>query len=118
MFNENLRMSVLNKGRVGTTSLNITCILDYDEGNGVTFTEAGLFYPSDTDDTMFQRDEYWSDHPYEYDGVFRGNAEFRKLATPRTTDCDVMSAHTMFGSSWSKTSAERAEVSYVLNMSW
>jgi hypothetical protein len=119
LFSESIRMHTTNKASDGTTSIKMSALLDYDEGNGVTFTEAGLFFPSNANEALFKDEDYFVGGYYGMsENAFSGNGRLVKLEAPNAQDCDTMSAHTMFPQSWSKNSSERAQITYTLNMNW
>lgn len=123
LFSPSITKVTQSKSRNGGTSgLEIKAYLDFSEGNGVTFTEAGLFYPSN-DSVYFKEDTFWSGNAasgganMHYNHI-SGSNKILKLSPLASSDFDKLASHAMYDTPWSKTSAERVELIYNLNVGW
>ena len=122
LFNRRIKIMTDKKTRQDSSTTHIIGYLDYAEGNGISFTEAGLFYPT-SDTAYFDIDTYYSGSSVEgkygshYPNI-KGTNKILKLQSLNTDDCDGLMTHATFGAPWSKTSAERAELVYELAVNW
>ena len=122
LFTPNEKFITEQKSRNGTSGMKIITHIGYNEGNNITFTEAGLFHSTD-DSVYFKEDEFWSgskesgnsDEHYDY---ISGTNKILKLSQIEANDCDAMTSHAMFDTPWSKTDSERVELVYNLSVYW
>jgi hypothetical protein len=123
LFNERIKNAVEMKGRSGDSLLKLRAWLDFDEGNGITFREMGLHFPS-SDDVYFKRDPYWNNSAANggagvHDAYISGTYNGIEVMSPIVaSDCDTLAAHAMFDTPWTKNSDERQELSYELTVNW
>ena len=120
LFNRTTKVMTNRKTRQDSNTTKMVGYLDYGDSNGVSFTEAGLFYPT-SDTAYFDVDTYYSGSAVDgkYGSHFtniKGSNKILKLQSLNGDDCNGLMTHAMFDVPWSKTSAERAELVYELSV--
>ena len=122
LFNEEIKKVTTSKDRNGTSQMVIKTEIDYSEGNGITFTEAGLFYTSD-DYAYFKEDKFWNETEANggagtHSEHIKGSNGILRLSNLEAGDFDKLASHAMFDVPWSKNSSERMDITYELNITW
>ena len=123
LFNPSIQKVTVSKNKDSSSNfLTLNSYLDFNEGNGQTFTEAGLLYPS-SDSVYFNTDKFWSGSTAAGGSGFHspyisGTNGILRLDSIDPGDLDQLATHAMFNTPWTKNSSQRVELIYTLNITW
>lgn len=94
---EVIRLPIDGAGGTGIEGIaRWTAYLDYNQGNGVTFKEIGLFFG---DEWKSSQGPGWT-----------------YFAPPSPANCDKLFSRSVFGTPWSKDSGQSAEITYEITL--
>lgn len=122
LFHPEVKKITTSKGNNGIDTMTIKTIIDYNEANGILFTEAALFYPED-EYAYFKEDTFWSRSSAEggagtHSDYIKGSNKILKMTSLDPEDCSKMVSHAMYDEPWSKNESERIELTYELQITW